>query len=131
MTGVGAILGGALGVGYSGVTPALVTSMFDERVRARAIGLVYHAGALIAAFVPLLIPLLEAHTQLTLAGAIATVVGVGLVALASSVILLRRSIEAAPAVAASAPVIVTLEPVRALVPLTVPDADQWPRLGRI
>ena len=89
---LGALLGGALGVGYSGVTPALVTSLFDERVRGRAIGFVYHAGALIAAFVPTLIPLLVQETQLTFAGAIAVVVGIGLVALAGSVILLRRSI---------------------------------------
>jgi SHS family lactate transporter-like MFS transporter len=91
---LGALLGGALGVGYSGVTPALVTSLFDERVRGRAIGFVYHAGALIAAFVPTLIPLLAQETALTLAGAIAVVVGIGLVALAGSVILLRRSITA-------------------------------------
>jgi SHS family lactate transporter-like MFS transporter len=89
---LGALLGGALGVGYSGVTPALVTSLFDERVRGRAIGFVYHAGALIAAFVPTLIPLLAQETELTLAGAVAIVVGVGLVALAASVIVLRRSI---------------------------------------
>ena len=49
-------LGGALGVGYSGVTPVLTTSLFPVHVRARAIGLVYHVGALFAAFVPTLIP---------------------------------------------------------------------------
>src|SRR5439155_9595965 len=45
---LGAVLGGALGVGYSGVTPVLTTSLFPEHVRARAIGLVYHIGAFIA-----------------------------------------------------------------------------------
>ena len=59
---VGAILGGALGVGYSGVTPVLTTSLFPEHVRARAIGLVYHVGAFVAAFVPSLIPQLTKWT---------------------------------------------------------------------
>jgi MFS transporter, SHS family, lactate transporter len=89
---VGAVLGGALGAGYSGVTPVLITQIFDDRIRARAIGVVYHAGALIAAFVPTAIPFLSAHTQLTLAGATALVVGTGLTALAGSVFLLRRTI---------------------------------------
>ena len=109
---VGAVLGGALGAGYSGVTPALVTQIFDDRVRARAIGFVYHAGALIAAFVPTSIPLLSAHTRLSLAGATAVVVGFGLVALASSVYLLRRTITA-PSGAVS----------EAVVQVAVPAAD--------
>ncbi len=37
---IGAFLGGALGVGYSGVTPVLTTSLFPDHVRARAIGFV-------------------------------------------------------------------------------------------
>ena len=66
---LGAVLGGALGVGYSGVTPVLLTGLFDDRVRARAIGLVYHVGALFAAFTPSLIPWLSSRTGLSLAGA--------------------------------------------------------------
>lgn len=87
---IGAVLGGALGAGYSGVTPALITQIFDDRVRARAIGVVYHAGALIAAFVPTFIPFLAAHTQLTLAGSTAVVVASGLLGLAVAVLLLRN-----------------------------------------
>jgi SHS family lactate transporter-like MFS transporter len=37
---IGAFLGGMLGVGYSGVTPVLTTSLFPGHVRARAIGFV-------------------------------------------------------------------------------------------
>jgi hypothetical protein len=51
--GVGAFLGGALGAGYSGVTPLLLTSLFPAELRARAVGLVYHVGAFGAAFVPM------------------------------------------------------------------------------
>jgi SHS family lactate transporter-like MFS transporter len=46
---LGALLGGMLGVGYAGVAPVLATSLFPRHVRARAIGIVYHAGALLAA----------------------------------------------------------------------------------
>jgi MFS transporter, SHS family, lactate transporter len=101
-TWVGAVLGGALGAGYSGVTPALVTQIFDDRVRARAIGFVYHAGALIAAFVPTAIPFLSEQTSLSLAGAVAIVVTFGLVAMTTAVFLLRRTI-AGPAAGAVSP----------------------------
>ena len=85
---VGAVLGGVLGVGYSGVTPVLTTSLFPEHVRARAIGLVYHVGAFVAAFVPSLIPQLTSWTGWSLSTAIVVVVGGGLVAM-SAVILVR------------------------------------------
>jgi SHS family lactate transporter-like MFS transporter len=49
----GAFLGGVLGAGHSGVTPLLLTSLFPAQVRARSIGIVYHAGAFAAAFVPM------------------------------------------------------------------------------
>src|SRR5580704_5050547 len=89
LLGVGAFLGGALGVGYSGVTPALTTSLFPEHVRARAIGIVYHAGALIAAFVPWGIAELAAHTHMELSSAVALVCGVALVAMSAAVVALR------------------------------------------
>ena len=99
---LGAVLGGALGVGYSGVTPVLLTGLFDDRVRARAIGLVYHVGALIAAFVPSLIPALTAGTELTLAGAMGVVVGTGLALMVVAVLLLRRTLTGGVAGAALA-----------------------------
>lgn len=102
---LGAFLGGALGVGYSGVTPVLTTSLFPEHVRARAIGIVYHAGALIAAFVPTAIATLEAHTELTLSGSIGLVSGVGLLGMSLAVLALRKRLASvelgAPPVAAS------------------------------
>ncbi len=89
---IGAFLGGALGVGYSGVTPVLTTSLFPAHVRARAIGIVYHVGALIAAFVPTLIPWLSAQTGMSLAATVMTVVGVGLVTMSAAVLSLRGSL---------------------------------------
>ncbi len=103
---VGAFLGGALGVGYSGVTPVLTTSLFPEHVRARAIGIVYHAGALIAAFVPAGIPWLAKSTGMTLQLTIGLVVGSGLVLMAAAVIVLRRHIVPT----SGAIEVVTLEP---------------------
>jgi SHS family lactate transporter-like MFS transporter len=92
MLGVGAFLGGALGVGYSGVTPVLTTSLFPAHIRARAIGVVYHVGALIAAFVPWLVAATSERTGIPLSTVIASVVGVGLVAMSTAVFALRRDI---------------------------------------
>ncbi|HVV86262.1 MAG TPA: MFS transporter [Kofleriaceae bacterium] len=97
---LGAILGGALGVGYSGVTPILLTSLFDERIRARAIGLVYHAGALLSAFVPSLVPAVAAHFHLSLAGAMGAVAGSGLLLLVVAVLALRQTLTGGAAAAA-------------------------------
>lgn len=101
---LGAFLGGMLGVGYSGVTPVLITSLFPGHVRARAIGLVYHAGALLAAFVPTLIGWLSTN-GLKLSTAIAIVAGAGLVSMSAAVLLLRWQLtlpEAEPRAAAGA-----------------------------
>jgi SHS family lactate transporter-like MFS transporter len=92
MLGIGAFLGGALGVGYSGVTPVLTTSLFPTHVRARAIGVVYHAGALIAAFVPWTIAVVSERTGLPLSTVVAVVVAVGLVAMSLAVLALRDAI---------------------------------------
>lgn len=50
---IGAFLGGMFGGGYSGVTPLLLTGLFPADIRARCVGLVYHLGAIPAAFVPM------------------------------------------------------------------------------
>jgi SHS family lactate transporter-like MFS transporter len=89
---IGAFLGGALGVGYSGVTPVLTTSLFPEHVRARAIGIVYHVGALVAAFVPAGVPWLAHAAGWSLATTIGLVVGGGLVLMSAAVLVLRHSI---------------------------------------
>jgi len=57
---VGALLAGATGAGISGVTPLLLTSLFPASVRARAVGIVYHVGALLAAGTPTLVAALAA-----------------------------------------------------------------------
>lgn len=90
---IGAFLGGALGVGYSGVTPVLTTSLFPANVRALAIGLVYHVGALVAAFVPWLIPQMATHFDLPLSTVLMVVVGIGLIAMSAVVLLLRNMIS--------------------------------------
>ncbi|NVB85111.1 MAG: MFS transporter [Kofleriaceae bacterium] len=89
---VGAFLGGALGVGYSGVTAVLTTSLFPAHVRARAIGIVYHAGALLAAFVPTLIPWLVKTTDMSLATTVLIVVSSSLVIMSAAVLALRSMI---------------------------------------
>jgi len=86
---LGGLLGGLLGVGYSGVTPVLTTSLFPDHVRARAIGIVYHVGALLAAFVPTFIPALAKASGMKLSLTVALVVGAGLVAMSAAVLVLR------------------------------------------
>ncbi|HEX4452380.1 MAG TPA: MFS transporter [Kofleriaceae bacterium] len=92
LVGVGAFLGGALGVGYSGVTPVLTTSLFAPEIRARAIGFVYHLGALIAAFIPWAIAEISAHANVPLSTVIGAVGAIGLVAMAASVLGLRKKL---------------------------------------
>lgn len=89
---LGALLGGALGVGYSGVTPVLTTSLFPDHVRGRAIGLVYHIGAMIGAFAPLAISQLATGTDLLLSTSIALVAGIALLGMSAAVLVLRRDI---------------------------------------
>ena len=79
---LGAFLGGAIGVGFCGTVPAMLTGLFPAAVRGRAVGVVYHAGAFAAAFVPLAVSALAEHTRLGLPGAIALVAGVLELALA-------------------------------------------------
>ena len=76
MLALGALLGGAFGAGFSGVTPLLLTSLFPAHIRARAVGFVYHIGAFAAAFVPTGVAALAEYTRLSLAQSIAIVAGV-------------------------------------------------------
>jgi SHS family lactate transporter-like MFS transporter len=89
--GLGAFLGGLLGAGYSGVTPALLADLFPARIRARASGLVYHIGAGFAAFVPPLITTLTARWGYSLQTSIALVSGVALILLAMVIPLKPRA----------------------------------------
>ena len=118
---IGAFLGGALGVGYSGVTPVLTTSLFPEHVRGRAIGIVYHTGAFIGAGAPIAITALAKETQLTLSSSIMIVVGAALVGMSAAVIALRHRITM-PAAAAmhDAKASVELEADRAVSAIPLP-----------
>ncbi len=98
---VGAFFGGGLAVGFTGVTPLFLTGLFPPEVRARAVGVVYHVGALLAAFVPSAMAALVQHAHVPLPRAILVVAAaceLGLVALFSGARSRRRS----GAVAASA-----------------------------
>jgi MFS transporter, SHS family, lactate transporter len=77
---MGAFLAGAVGVGWSGVVPAFLTSLFPSHVRSFAVGLVYHLGAFAAAFIPTIVAVLGAEMGLNTA--IAMVSGAALVSLA-------------------------------------------------
>jgi MFS transporter, SHS family, lactate transporter len=72
---LGALLGGAFGAGFSGVVPLFLTSLFPAEVRARCVGIVYHVGALFAAFVPTIVAALAEHGGLPLGRAILFVAG--------------------------------------------------------
>jgi SHS family lactate transporter-like MFS transporter len=88
LLGAGAFLGGALAVGFSGVTPLFLTELFPAEVRARAVGVVYHLGALFAAFVPTAVAAVAQHSRVPLGRAVlvtALVCEVGLVVLFAAV----------------------------------------------
>jgi SHS family lactate transporter-like MFS transporter len=75
LLGVGAIAGGAFGVGFCGVVPMLLTGMFDAQVRARLVGLVYHVGAALAALVPTATAALATYAHMRLSLAVTIVAG--------------------------------------------------------
>jgi SHS family lactate transporter-like MFS transporter len=72
---LGAFLGGAFGAGFSGIVPLFLTSLFPPEVRARCVGVVYHVGALFAAFVPTGVAALTEHAGMPLSKAILLVAG--------------------------------------------------------
>ena len=52
------------------MTPLFLTELFPAEVRARAVGVVYHVGALFAAFVPTAMAFLVQHAHVALPRAI-------------------------------------------------------------
>lgn len=94
LLGVGAFLGGALGAGYSGVTPLLLTSLFPAELRARAVGLVYHVGAFGAAFVPMGMAALAERSGAGLGQVIALAVGLFQLGLAALMIFRPKAMAA-------------------------------------
>ena len=102
---IGAFAGGALGVGFCGVVPLLLTGLVDADVRARFVGVVYHVGALFAALVPMAIAALAEYGGLSLAASIGIVTAVCEAALAVLVLSRRasfRSVRTRSAVALAA-----------------------------
>lgn len=94
--GIGSLLCGALGAGFCGVTPLLLTRMFEADVRARMVGIVYHVGAALAALVPTATAGLAAFAHLRLGTAVVVVAGACELALAAVVLVGRRMSHAAP-----------------------------------
>lgn len=90
--GIGAFLGGALGVGFTGVVPLVLTDLFPAEVRARAVGIAYHAGAMVAAFVAPGIPALAAAGGWTMGTSISVVAGIFLFTLAAAVLVAGRAV---------------------------------------
>ena len=129
LTPLGAFLGGCLGVGYSGVTPVLTTSLFPDHVRGRAIGIVYHVGAMIGAFAPIAITSLFTHTELTLGGAIALVAGSALILMSAAIIALRKRITLpAHAAISDAHATIDLKPTQEAFDLHTADTARTPRV---
>ncbi len=96
MLGVGAFLGGLLGVGFCGVVPMLLTGMFDADVRARYVGIVYHVGAALAAMVPPATAAFATYAHVHLSLAIGVIAGACEIGLAL-VVLTGRKFSGAPA----------------------------------
>ena len=86
LLGLGAFLGGAIAVGFCGVTPLLLTELFPAEGRARLIGIAYHVGSFGAAFVPMLIAALAEVGGLRLSNAIVLVAGACEIAIAGLVL---------------------------------------------
>jgi len=94
----GAFLGGAIGCGFCGATPVVLTSLFPTQVRARLVGLVYHIGACFAAFVPMATVALARALHIKLSLSIVIVSGVlelAVVALMIAPRMLRRTTSVA------------------------------------
>jgi SHS family lactate transporter-like MFS transporter len=96
LLGLGAVGCGMLGAGFCGVTPLLLTRMFDADVRARMVGIVYHVGAALAALVPTATAALATYAHVRLGLAVALVAGACELALAV-VILAGRGMSRAGA----------------------------------
>lgn len=93
---VGAFLGGLFGAGYSGTTPLLLTSLFPDHLRAKAVGIVYHVGAVPAAFVPMSIAAMHEKGGLSWGTAISIVVALSVLGLAALVALGPAEVKAKP-----------------------------------
>ncbi len=73
---LGALCAGGIGVAYVGITPLLLTGLFEAEVRARAVGLVYHVGAAAAALLPPLVATLHDRFGWPLSRSIGASIGI-------------------------------------------------------
>ena len=73
---LGALCAGGIGVAYVGITPLLLTGLFNAEVRARAVGLVYHVGAAAAALLPPLVATLHDRFGWPLSRSIGASIGI-------------------------------------------------------
>lgn len=112
---LGAFLGGAIGVGFCGVTPFFLTSLFPAEIRARSVGLVYNLGAIPAAFVSAGVAALARYSDLSLAASMGLIVGALELLLVASLLIARYrfGIGASIAAAPIADEVAALRPVRA------------------
>lgn len=83
---LGAFLAGMFGAGYAGVSPLLLTGLFPPAIRARCVGLVYHLGAVPAAFVPMAIAWMAEAKLASLPVVIGATVAVFQLAMAAMII---------------------------------------------
>jgi MFS transporter, SHS family, lactate transporter len=88
---LGALAGGMFGAAPPGIAPLLLTSLFPASIRGRCVGLVFHVGAFLAAFVPTGMALLVEHVGFSHAQVIMLVGGGGLVAMTGVLFLRPRS----------------------------------------
>jgi SHS family lactate transporter-like MFS transporter len=88
---LGALAGGLFGAAPPGIAPLLLTSLFPASIRGKCVGLVFHVGAFLAAFIPTGMAALVEHKGFTHAQVIMTVGGTCLVAMAVSLFLRPRS----------------------------------------
>ncbi len=88
----------------------LLTGLFAPEVRARSVGIVYHLGAIPAAFAAMAIAALSESTGLTLGASIAVTAGGLELLLATALIVARFKLNApAPAMSAAAPADMALD----------------------
>src|SRR5262249_37517735 len=59
LVALGAFVGGFCGVGWTGATPSYLAEHFPTRLRGAGVGIAYHAGALVGALSPEMVPRLD------------------------------------------------------------------------
>jgi SHS family lactate transporter-like MFS transporter len=88
---LGAFAGGLFGAAPPGIAPLLLTSLFPPSIRGKCVGLVFHVGAFLAAFVPTGMAALVEHAGFSHSQVIMLAGGTGLVAMAVSLFLRPRA----------------------------------------